>query len=906
MTTPITSTFPLLASKLYPGVGTLHPLARPRLDPPPSLLDGGLTVASIVAPAGYGKSTLMARWYTLLDEAEVRGAWISLDEDDNEPTRFMRYLVAALQNVEAGMGRDVLSQLAAESLVVPQVLLESIASDLARLQRRAVLFLDDLHFINNADVLRIIEWMVNYAQPHIQFVLGSREALRIRLSGLRMRGSLLEIDHRRLAFDNEEAMRFYQARLQAQPDEYELRQLVHKTEGWPAGLELLALALREEPHQADLIEDFTGTDRSVVEYLGDVVLATLEQQVRTFLYQIAQFDRICGKLAQAATGQADAQAQLAALYERNLFLIALDREGTWFRFHHLVGDFFRRRPPVGGTVDRTAVLLDGAQWLFEQGHVEDAINCAVHAEAWEQACSWLAETVEETSHRLGEHHVVLRWMHEIPQQWIDRFPAIGIHYAFSLVFSPQQAEAERQLARLERSLRMLANDPSADVQHTATLRCAVDLQQILLLALRDEGAMIQVMAQAWLQCWQYPGSPASLLQLGSAENALAYGCKSCGDIDAGLAAIERARGHLLRDAGHYGLAWNAMLTAILQMKRGDYQAAHRASTQGLSLVRDRLGSHGGHAAFFHVILAAIAYEFGDIDTAVKEIEAGLVNIDVSGISDILILAHLTQARLQFLRVDRRAGFATLRQGREVARTRGFLRLEVTLAAEECTWLCRTGDVAQAEELAHRLGFRYPVAVGPDWDLQRDKSSRVGSRLMLRSAPTHVAAILDSALAHCRDKRRYHRAVELLVLQIAAWHYADATDKASAALAEALQLCQTHGHRRVMLDDIDMLRDIIPQMIRQPAFSIGLQLPDWLKDALAPAASAQARSLPEMLTKRELRILGKLESSLSNREIAESLFISEGTLKWHLNNIYGKLNARNRSGALNSARALGLL
>ncbi|MES2127940.1 MAG: LuxR C-terminal-related transcriptional regulator [Pseudomonadota bacterium] len=886
----MTTSFPLLASKLFPGVGTRHPLARPRLAPPEALFDGRITVVSIVAPAGYGKSTLMASWHALLGEAGVGGGWISLDEDDNDAGRFLRYLVAALQGIDAALGAEALSQLGAEGMLVPLVLLESIANDLSRVARRAVIFLDDLHCIDNPEVLRVVEWLVNYAPHHIQFVLGSREASGVRLGGLRVRGSLFELDQRRLAFDNDEAMRFCQARLQHQPAEHELRQLVHKTEGWPAGLELVTLALREEPEQTDLIEDFTGTDRGVVEYLGEVVLQRLDQDSRDFLYKIAQFDRISGALACAATGLADAQVRLQGLHARNLFLIALDREGVWFRFHHLVGDFFRLRVPDGPAVDGAGVLMAGARWLHKHGYVEDAINGALRAQAWEMACSWLADIAEDASHRQGAHHMLFRWMREIPQHWTDRYPAIGIHYAFSLIFSPRQCEADEQLACLEQMAQRLDSGPES--AHGAHLRCAVELQRILLLGLRDEGPRTRALAQDWLQRWPQAG----LLQLGSAENVLAFGHKSCGDIDASLAALERARGHLQRDAGYYGLVWNATISAIVHMKRGDYLAARAGCEAGLDLVRERLNGHGGHLGLFHVILAAIAYEFGDIDLAEKEIELGLVNIEESGVADILILAYLTQARLQFMRGDRDGGFAVLRQGQGVGRARELKRVVVTLAAEECTALCRTGDSGAAEELAHTFGLRHPVPVDANWDLHRDKSSRVGSRLMLRSAPSHVAAMLDSALAHCRRKGMYHRAVELLILQGGAWRYADQPDKARQALAEALALGTLHGYRRVFLDDLDLLRATIEPLA-------GMVLPDWLASALRQSGAAQR---PDALTKRELRILCSLQSSLSNREIAESMFISEGTLKWHLHNIYGKLQARNRTGALLNARTLGLI
>ena len=350
---------PILEAKLYPAVGTRRPLPRPKLDSSCEVLDGNHPVVLVIAPAGYGKSTLMARWHTHLVERGVACAWLSLDEDDDDKVRFMRHLVAALQKADACIGQVIAGHLSGDFTSGAKPLLETLAGDLARLERRIVLFLDDLQFVQQPEVLEIVAWLVNYAPRTLQYVIGSREEPRLRLSGLRVRRQLFEVDFRQLQFGIEEASQFYRSRLGRDVPMQDLQQLLSKTEGWPAALELVALALSGATDQAEFIKQFAGTDSSVVDYLGEVVLSRLDERTRAFVFQISLFDRISAPLAQALSGADDAEELLSALRARNLFLIPLDRSGTWMRFHPLVGEFFRdafgasrRRKP--GTVSSEA------------------------------------------------------------------------------------------------------------------------------------------------------------------------------------------------------------------------------------------------------------------------------------------------------------------------------------------------------------------------------------------------------------------------------------------------------------------------------------------------------------------------------------------------------------------------
>jgi ATP/maltotriose-dependent transcriptional regulator MalT len=895
---------PILESKLYPATGTRTPLPRPRLDSSADVLDGSYPVIVIVAPAGYGKSTLMTRWHAHLTKRGVPCGWLSADEDDNDSARFMRHLIAAMQHADVHLGRDVAgADFASDS----KTLLELLAGDIARLQHRIVLFLDDLQFVEETEVLKILDWLVNYAPRALQIVIGSREEPRLRLNGLRVRRQLFELGVRQLQFDPQEASQFYGSRLGRDLPEQDLRRLLSKTEGWPAALELVAMALADPNRQAAFIEHFAGTDSSLVDYLGEVVLSRMDERTRAFVFRISMFDRISAPLARALGNADEAEELLQAVRARNLFLIPLDQSGSWVRFHHLVGEFFRERYRRTAPAEARECLIRGAWWMHANGYLAEAVNYMIRAQDWEQATKWVAESVEELVFRRGYHQTILRWMNALPEDCVDRYPVIRIQYAFALSFYPRFREYEAQIYRLRQLLAGLEAQSPHDTVAIDELRCAVELQKAMASGLRDEGKRGGELAAAWLACWPQ----AALRRKGVMGNVLAFGHKTTGEIDRGLAVIAQTRKWLEQDEGYYALAWTSYLEGLLYLKRGSYLEARRACNNGLEVVEQELHGHPAHASLSHALLAGIAYEFDDISKAVEHIEQAMSGVNDYGQADAVIVAYLTQARLQRLRQDEDSALAILREGQELGARRELHRVTLTLAAEECCGLARAGRYEEARLVATRFAFNeLPVRSGAS-DLVSDKAVRAASRYLLQKSPKLVVEALTGAIEHSRQRNLAHRLVELLLLRALAQKQQSDWSSALTDLSHALTIAAPRQYVRVFLDEGHELGTILerldPERLRG---SEAAPLARRLKEAMIKSDTQRGRPAPtvgdEELTRRELSILKRLDSGLSNKEIAEAIFVTEGTLKWHLHNVYSKLNVRNRSGAMVRARALGIL
>src|SRR5271163_646751 len=469
----------IIEGKLFPATGTRKPLPRPRLDSSSDVLDGIFQVVVVAAPAGYGKSTLMARWHTRLLERGVSCAWLSLDADDNDAARFMRHLIAALQRASAHIGKDVAEDPIADFASGSRSVLEAIAGDLAQVQRRIVLFLDDLQLVEGSEVRGILNWLINYAPRALQYFIGTRQDPGLRLSGLRVRCQLLELGAEQLQFDAAETARFYRSRLGRDLPAADLQTLLTKTEGWPAALELAALVLAGSSEPNAFIQHFAGTDTSVVDYLGDMVLSQMDERTRDIVFRISMFDRICAPLAQAVTDANDAEEALLGLRTRNLFLIPLDRSWEWVRFHHLVGEFFRATYRRAAPAQAVECLVRGARWLHANGHVEEAVNYLIRAQEWEQATQWVADSVEELVFRRGYHQTILRWMNALPEACVDRYPVIRIQYAFALSFYHRYQEYEAQIYRLQQLLQSLETQAHHEPGRIDELRCVVEMQVAL-------------------------------------------------------------------------------------------------------------------------------------------------------------------------------------------------------------------------------------------------------------------------------------------------------------------------------------------------------------------------------------------------------------------------------------------
>lgn len=887
----------LLESKFHPEIGARTQIKRQRLKLPDEFFRGAYKVVTVIAPTGFGKSTLLAQWLAEIEEGRERtktlSAWLSLDEHDNDPDRLARYLIGALKMGVPGLDIESDSTIGVVGDTQLGVVLERLSIALLSLKVRVVLFLDDVHQISSAPAIRVLEWLLRQTGPNFKMVIGSRQTLGVSIADLRLRGQLLEFEQRSLAFDQEESQSFCDLRLLYPIDREVVGALLEKTEGWPAAIELLGLAINDSRDAEKLIADFSTTERGVFEYLSEVVFGRLPASVLKDIHQLAQFDRFSAELIDAACDHPTPNLLLTELNRRHLFLISLDRQGHWFRFHHLVGDYLRRHSPLDESKVQ-ATLVAGGHWFYANEMFDDAISCVIRARNWDLACEWLVNSVEDVAQRRGAIFNLVRWFSCIPQEYLERFPQIRLNYVFSLIFQRLDSQAESELRQLETLIENRSHALSRMIPELyEELSSAVPAQRIMLEAVRDNALDLLPRVEAWLSA----APNAKARYRGDVLNVAVFACKSLSRIDQGLAYSEEARRVQQADHGLFGVSWNFLLHSLLLFKRGLFAEAKARIEGGLQFLAENQLSYLEHSAFLHAALSAICYEFDDIPAATQSLDQCLLgSLDHTAPADLVILKYVAMGRLQFHAGQGDAGLEALRLGRKLGQRRQLPRLTITLAAEECVWLTRLGKYPEAIELAGQFGFDRSIYA--KFDVTAEKATRISTRLMLREQPELAVAHLGAPLILATEKGLYHRRVEHLILQSSALLRCGRTHEAMNSWNTALEIGQKYGYRRIFLDEMEIVRPLYEtaRTFKQ------IQMPAWL---MAQPSKTTVRT-EDQLTRKELRILKLLESDSLNKEIADSLFISEGTLKWHLNNIYRKLECKSRSGAVSLARRRGLI
>ena len=439
----------LLTTKLYQPRPRPELISRSRLA---ALLNQGLDrkLTLLSASAGYGKTTLLSDWIHQGEgpQLKTRVAWFSLDEGDNDPARFLAYLTTALQGVEPGFGETILAMLTATQPPQPQVILTGLLNDLAGIQQKTILVLDDYHRIYAQPVHELLDFLLENLPPQVHLVIASRNDPPLRLARLRGRGEMVEIRTADLRFTSEEARDFLKQMTGIELSVSDLHALSSRTEGWVTGLQLAGLSLRGRDDPAGFILAFTGSHRYVLDYLTEEVLELLDPGERNFLLHTALLEQFNAALCQTVTGIADCQAILERFEEANLFIVPLDEHRGWYRYHYLFADLLRQRVLREMPEAVVALHLGAANWYQTHGWPDSAIHHAQAANDYRLA----AEIVEKNALALlksGGTTRLLAWIDSIPRDEAGKHPWLGVYQAWGLVLSGRMTEVGPALARVQ-------------------------------------------------------------------------------------------------------------------------------------------------------------------------------------------------------------------------------------------------------------------------------------------------------------------------------------------------------------------------------------------------------------------------------------------------------------------------
>jgi LuxR family maltose regulon positive regulatory protein len=892
--------FPLLETKLHVPKAPSGLVERQRLL---ELVRQGaarrLTV--IVAPAGFGKTTLASAWLAHNGPSRA-AAWVSLDPTENDPVLFWAYVITALQRVGACVGNHPMALLQSGQAPVDAVI-TALLNDVTAADGDVTLVLDDYHVIEAPAVHAGLTFLIDHLPRRMHVIITTRVDPPLALPRLRARGELVELRATDLRFTVDEAMRFLNDAMSLQLSTSDAARLEQRTEGWITGLKLAALSLQRSDDMRGFVDAFSGDHRYIADYLVDEVLRWEPEHVARFLLDTAILDRLSGPLCDATTGENGSQALLEDLERRSLFIVALDDNRTWFRYHHLFADVLRKRALQRDAAGVRAAHGRASAWHATHGARTDAVHHALAAEDFPRA----AQLLEQEWPEKDRSYESRRWLDRVrmlPDDLVRARPMLSMGYAWALMNSGELEAAEPRLRDVEGWL---------ETHDDARLRTEAASARVYLT--QSLGDVPGTLEHARRALELVPAQDIAQRATGTALLALAHWGR--GELEAAHLTFSGALG-LMRQSGHdLDVIRGIFVLGDIRVAQGRLRTATETYRDGLRQAAEGTFSAPPETDELHLGLSEVYREWNDLGAAVAEIEAlsqksastahkgnrlrwctakawvRAAQGDFDGAIQLLNEAELHERR------------DPLPRARPIPAMRARVRLAQGRADDAAAWVV-SAKVSPRDDLSYVREYEHITL----------------ARILVVTDASAALALLERLQVAAQTGGRIGSVIEVLVLQSLAQHALGNVRAALDATGQALALAEPEGFLRVFLDEGTRMRDLLRTAVTRGlagqyarAVLAAFEAPKPVTtsphtpSALAPSVSATAASAVapgQALTTRELEIVRLIAAGLRNQEIADHLDISAATVKRHIANAYGKLGAGHRTEALARAKELNLL
>jgi len=844
-------------------------------------LEGKLTLIS--APAGFGKTTLVNEWISSCGRPV---AWLSLDEGDNDPSRFLSYIIAALQTIKAEIGAGLLGVLQSPQPPSTESILTSLLNEIVTIQDSFLLVLDDFHVIDAKLVENALIFLIEHLPPQMHLLIATREDPSLPVARYRAQGQLTELRTDDLRFTPSEAAEFLNQVMNLNLSAEDITSLDTRTEGWIAGLQMAAISMRGLTDTSRFIQSFAGSHRFVLDYLVEEVLHRQPYEVQAFLLRTSILERLCAPLCDAVLDDTSASGQktLEYLERANLFIVPLDNVRCWYRYHHLFVELLRQRLGQRQTSAEIAEYhMRASQWYENHNLDIEAFQHAATAGEVGHAIRLIGGKGIPLYHR-GATVPILNWLESLPKTELDKRPMLWLIYARALTSSGQTSGVEEKLQAAETALQgtELSVETRDIIGSIASNRATLAYTRY-----QPDEAIFQ--AQRALEYL----SPNNLPTRTITTFTLGVGFMFKGERTAATQAFTDAIS-ISQKIGH------TFVTSMATMALGNMQFMENKLYLAAETNRRALQLFGAHplpiAGEAHFHLAQIYYEWNNLDAAEQHGEQALqLARQFDKAVDRYVIYQILLARLKLARGDLAGAAALLVETEQSVCQNNFVHREPEVAAVQILVLLKQERSAAAGELTQR--FELPLS-----------QARV---LLAQGDSTAALNILDAYNRQMKTKDWQDERLKAMVLQTIALHAHGEKDKSVKLLGEALALAQPGGFIRLFVDEGAPMA-----LLLREAASRGV-MPDYIGKLLSAFDAEQRKSegkpalppaqpLIEPLSQRELEILHLIARGLSNRQIAERLFLALDTVKGHNRNIFDKLQVKSRTEAVARAHELGLL
>lgn len=911
----------LIATKLHQPVSRTNIVQRPHLI---QRLNAGLSaghqVLLVSAPAGFGKTTCVGEWVNTLDGWPV--TWLSADTEDDDPGRFFSYLIAALQKVDADLGQEIESVLRSGQLPPGEIISTTLINDILELEDRFVLVLEDFHVIQDHFILKVLENLVTNLPPQLHLVFVTREDPPLPLAQLRANNKLTEIRAKELRFSSPDIERFLVDIMDLSLSDADIKILEEKTEGWIVGLQLASLSIRDRDNPSGFITTLTGSHRHILSYLTEEVLNRQPKDIQQFLLQTSILDKLNGDLCNAITERSDGSALLEQIFNANLFLVPLDDEGQWYRYHHLFADLLRTRQENITAENH----LRASHWYARAGMMSEAIQHAISAEDYPLAVS-LLENHAMGMIMQGYTKTVNDWVEMIPEQWRSQSPRTNLAFAWMYLLRGAYTQASPYLERLQENF---GDSQSASETVSPSLMAEWFAMQSLMLHRQGKWEESKHTAVRALEI--APDQDSHVRSL--AYYAMASACWQLDDYTSTVETYQMAIHHSRMGDNLLAEMLSTVALAGLLLEHGQLHQAFEIASQAVERI-ERTDVLHPVSAVVYAALGDAYYQWHQVEEARYYLQRALHLSTLGGTVTVTVFCHTLLAR-QF-QIEENLDAAT----KEIQTAVDMLPVE----APESTWrevivqqvsiYLACNRFAAAEMTLQRYGFLFGKQfIYPDFPPGNSVPNSLGRlynsglRVLLYQAQAGKILtdlklgieLTNQLIPRAFEGKQLLVALEAILLRAQMHVMVDNPQASQVDYVKALELAEPESFISIFVEHGQPVQDALGELVKRN--QLGKVKRDYVKcilDAFSsahlkhhdkPASVSSAGSGPmalvDPLTDRELDVLHLMTEGLKYKEIAEKLFISQNTVRFHVKAIYGKLSVNNRTQAIERGRQLQIL
>ncbi|MCK1500332.1 LuxR family transcriptional regulator (plasmid) [Bradyrhizobium sp. 183] len=891
---------PFLATKILPArFGGL--VARPRLLATLSELPAK-RLGVIKAPAGFGKSSLAATWAETLEQDGNAVAWLTIDPDDDEATRFLFYVSQALHHACPDVGTGAIGLILENNLIDPTAILSSLINDLAEIEDDVYLFLEDYHWVGASRIHQTVAYFLKHAPSHCHVVLTTRTEPPLPLATLRAQNQLIEIDAEALRFDMQETKAFLDGTKPGVLEIADVQLLQRKTEGWPAALRIISsMPAQSGSGLREYVHNLSGSQRPIAAYLTEM-LDGLPVELVDFMLRTAVLDRLSGPLCEAVTGLSSSRTILASLAQRQMLLTPLDNDGVWFRYHTLLAEYLRQRLLADRGLEIPELHGRAALWYASHELWTEAVQHAIAAGASDRAIGWINNCAMALIKR-GDLFTLLEWQRQFPDELVQGQCEVRLAIAWGLALA----------LRFEEALK-LATDIEADIAATplpdGNLLCECQAIRSVAIALKDDSESPLPLAQ---DCVNRSSDPWTA---NVASNVVRFSHLKAGNLKQFHAtpwipySVEEDRRNV------FASVYRHCLNGLAEERQIRLTAADEHYREGFRIAEHDVGPNSIAAALPASLIARIKYEQGELDEAEAWVIDRIPLINSGTMLDCVWSTYFVISRVATARMNFERARTLLERAENLGFARDWGRLSAGVIAEQARLYLNNGrldEAAACVDRLERLEQKYPALRPGAWSEIGWYHKLARAHLLGQQARPDEAISILQQLQREAEAMQHHQfliciAIRLSAVQLSAGKAVEAVSRFRRVLAA----CAAAGLYQTVLDEgpviSELLRatreggnvktDLIPYADRLAAGLARAQ-----QDRSAPSSSARILGA---LSRREIDIITLIADGLSNKEIARSLDIGPETVKSHLKSVFTKLGVEKRAQAVSRAQTLGIV